>query len=92
MATGAGVAIAGVVGFVGLIAPHMVRLTLGPEHRRLMPASAVVGAILVLGADLGARTIFAPAEMPLGVMTALLGSPVLLVLINRFRRNLALSF
>ncbi len=91
LATGAGVAVAGVVGFVGLVAPHLVRLAVGPDHRRLIPASAVAGAILVLGADLGARTIVAPAELPLGVVTALIGTPVFLYLIHRARRRLALA-
>lgn len=92
LATGAGVAVAGVVGFIGLIAPHMVRLVVGPDHRRLMPASAVAGAILVLGADLGARTIAAPSELPLGVLTAIIGTPVFLFLIDRARRSLAAGF
>jgi iron complex transport system permease protein len=91
MATGAGVAVAGVVGFIGLIAPHIVRLAVGPDHRRLMPASAMAGAILVLGADLGARTIASPAELPLGVLTAIIGTPVFLFLIDRSRRSLATS-
>ena len=91
LATGAGVAVAGVVGFIGLIAPHMVRLVVGPDHRRLLPASALAGAMLVLGADLGARTIAAPAELPLGVLTAVIGTPLFLFLIDRARRNLAMS-
>ncbi|MDE2968064.1 MAG: iron ABC transporter permease [Chloroflexota bacterium] len=92
MATGAGVAVAGVVGFIGLIAPHIVRLAVGPDHRRLMPASAMAGAILVLGADLAARTIAEPAELPLGVLTAMIGTPVFLFLIDRSRRSLASGF
>ena len=88
LATGAGVAVAGAVGFIGLIAPHMVRLVVGPDHRKLIPASAIAGAILVLGADLGARTIAAPAEMPLGVLTALIGTPMFLFLIDRARRSI----
>lgn len=92
LATGAGVAVAGIVGFIGLIAPHMVRLAVGPDHRRLMPASAMAGAILLLGADLGSRTIASPAEMPLGVLTALIGTPVFLFLIDRARRSLAAAF
>ena len=89
LATGAGVAVAGVVGFVGLVAPHLVRLVVGPDHRRLIPGSALSGAILVLGADLGARTIVSPAELPLGVVTAVIGAPVFLYLIHRARRSLA---
>ncbi len=89
LATGSGVAVAGVVGFVGLVAPHLVRLVVGPDHRRLIPGSALSGAILVLGADLGARTIVSPAELPLGVVTAVIGAPVFLYLIHRARRSLA---
>ena len=91
LATGAGVAVAGMVGFIGLVAPHIVRLAIGPDHRLVLPASALAGAILVLGADLAARTIAAPIELPLGVLTAIIGTPVFLFLIDRARRSLALS-
>lgn len=84
--TGAAVAVAGVVGFVGLIVPHLIRLVAGPNHRLLLPASALGGAALVLIGDLIARTIAAPAELPLGVITALLGGPFLLLLMMRTRR------
>lgn len=84
--TGASVAVAGVVGFVGLIVPHLVRLVAGPDHRLLLPASALGGAALVMLADLFARTVAAPAELPLGVITALLGGPFLLLLMLRTRR------
>ena len=84
--TGAAVAFAGVVGFVGLIVPHLIRLVAGPDHRVLLPASALGGAALLLLADLAARTMVAPAELPLGVLTALLGGPFLLFLMLRTRR------
>jgi iron complex transport system permease protein len=84
--TGAAVAVAGVVGFVGLIVPHLLRLLAGPSHRVLLPACALGGASLVLLADLAARTIASPAELPLGVITALLGGPFLLLLMLRTRR------
>lgn len=84
--TGAAVAVAGVVGFVGLIVPHLIRLIAGPNHRVLLPACALGGASLVLLADLAARTIASPAELPLGVITALMGGPFLLVLMLRTRR------
>lgn len=84
--TGATVAAAGIIGFVGLLAPHLVRLTIGPDNRTLIPASALVGAILVLLADLVARTTIAPAELPLGVITALVGGPFFLWLLRRTRR------
>lgn len=84
--TGATVAVAGVVGFVGLIVPHVIRLISGPNHRVLLPASAIGGAILVVLADLVSRTIVAPLELPLGVLTALIGGPFLLVLMLKTRR------
>jgi len=84
--TGAAVAVAGVVGFVGLIVPHLIRLIAGPNHRVLLPACALGGASLVLLADLAARTIASPAELPLGVITALLGGPFLIVLMLKTRQ------
>jgi len=79
---GAAVSISGIVGFVGLVAPHLCRLTLGPRHRLLVPASALVGAIFVVVADLLARVLVAPAELPLGVLTALVGGPFFLWLLR----------
>jgi iron complex transport system permease protein len=83
----AAVSISGLVGFVGLVAPHLCRLTLGPRHRLLLPASALVGAIFVVLSDLVARTIVAPSELPLGVVTALVGGPFFLVLLRRAGRG-----
>jgi iron complex transport system permease protein len=84
--TGASVAVAGLVGFVGLIVPHAVRLLLGPGHRTLLPASAVAGAAFVILCDLAARTVRPPAEIRLGVVTAMCGAPLFLMLmIRRFR-------
>ena len=91
LAAGAGVAAAGVVGFVGLMAPHIVRLAVGADHRKLMPASALGGAILVLAADLCARMALSPSELPLGIVTAIVGTPIFLLLIDRSRRRLAIS-
>jgi iron complex transport system permease protein len=85
MATGAGVAVAGIISFVGLIAPHLLRLIIGPDHRTLLPASALGGASLLLLADLLARTVVAPAELPLGVVTAFGGAPLFVYLILRTR-------
>lgn len=85
--TGAAVAVAGVVGFVGLIVPHLVRLVAGPDHRTLLPASALFGAVLLVLTDLLARTVVQPAELPLGVLTALTGGPFLLLLMLRTRRS-----
>ena len=82
---GALTAVSGIINFIGLVAPHMVRLALGPAHRLLLPASALAGAILVIGADSVARVIVAPAELPLGVLTAFVGAPVFLLLLARTR-------
>ncbi len=81
LAVGAGVAISGVVGFVGLIAPHIVRLMLGPAHRTLLPAAALFGGAFLVLADALARVLVAPAEMPIGVLTALVGGPFFLWLL-----------
>jgi ABC-type Fe3+-siderophore transport system permease subunit len=78
----AAVSISGLVGFVGLVAPHVCRITLGPRHRLLVPASALAGAIFVVLADLLARTIASPSELPLGVVTALVGGPFFLWLLR----------
>ena len=86
LGTGAAVAVAGIVGFVGLIVPHLVRLVAGPDHRVVLPASALLGGSLLLFADLGARTVAVPAELPLGVVTALLGGPFFLWLVRHTRR------
>jgi iron complex transport system permease protein len=83
--TAAAVASAGVITFVGLVVPHLVRMVAGPGHRLLVPASALLGAVVLVLADLAARTLAAPAEMPLGVLTALVGSPAFFWLIRRTR-------
>jgi len=75
------VAICGIIGFVGLVVPHLVRLMVGPDHRYLLPASALLGGALLLAADLLARMVNAPAELPIGVVTALLGAPFFLSLL-----------
>ena len=85
--TGASVAVAGLVGFVGLVVPHGVRLLLGPRHRTLLPASAVAGGAFLIGCDLVARTVRPPAELRLGVVTALCGAPLFLVLLLRRLRE-----
>jgi len=83
--TAAAVATCGVVGFVGLIVPHLVRLVVGPDHRTLLPVSALAGAALLVAADLVARTVVSPAELPVGVVTALVGGPFFLFLLSRSR-------
>lgn len=82
---GATVAAAGVIGFVGLLVPHAVRLVAGPGHRLLLPASALGGAVLVVAADTVARTIALPLEVPVGLLTALVGGPLFLWLLRRTR-------
>lgn len=85
LGTGAAVAMCGVIGFVGLVVPHLLRLAHGPDHRLLLPASALAGAGLLILADAVARTVVAPAELPIGVLTALLGGPFFLWLLLRQR-------
>ena len=77
-ATGAAVAVSGGIGFIGLVVPHLLRQAQGPDHRRLIPQSALLGAGLLVLADLVSRTIVAPAELPIGILTALFGAPVFL--------------
>ena len=81
--TAAAVSIAGAIGFVGLIAPHMVRLRAGADHRILLPGAALAGGTLLLLADTAARTLIAPMQLPVGVFTAMLGVPVFLYLLRR---------
>ena len=80
---GALVAVTGIIGFIGLVAPHLVRMSIGPDHRRLLPGSALLGALLLGAADLGARTLAAPAELPIGLLTSLIGGPFFLWLIRK---------
>ncbi len=82
---GAVVATCGVIGFVGLIAPHLSRLLVGPDHRVVLPLSALIGALLLTVADIIARTSVAPAELPIGVLTALIGGPFFLWLLRHKR-------
>ncbi|MGE8486083.1 MAG: FecCD family ABC transporter permease [Pseudomonas sp.] len=85
LCVGAAVAAAGMIGFVGLVVPHLVRLLVGPDHRVLLPASVLAGASLLLFADLVARLALAPAELPIGIVTALIGAPFFLYLLLRGR-------
>lgn len=86
LVTASVVAVCGMIGFVGLVVPHVTRLLVGPDLRRVLPASCLLGALLLVAADLAARTVWAPSEMPVGVLTALLGAPFFLYLIARERR------
>ncbi|MFQ5579873.1 MAG: FecCD family ABC transporter permease [Nitrospiria bacterium] len=84
---GTAVAFSGTVPFAGLIVPHIVRLMIGPDHRKLLPASFLAGGSLLVGADLMARTVVAPEELPLGTITSLVGVPFFLYLLNRDGRH-----
>ncbi|WP_293809902.1 iron chelate uptake ABC transporter family permease subunit [uncultured Bosea sp.] len=83
LAVGASVASAGMVGFVGIVVPHLIRLSVGPDHRLLLPLSALGGAMLLVGADIVARLIVVPAELPIGIVTATIGAPFFLWLLLR---------
>lgn len=85
--TGAMVSVSGSIGFVGLILPHAVRLLVGPRHRALLPLSAVVGAIFLVWADTAARSLFEPRELPVGIVTAIIGAPIFAVLLTRRRTS-----
>lgn len=85
LATGAAVAIGGPIGFVGIIVPHLIRLLVGADHRLVMPASAFVGAAFLVACDVAARTVLSPMELPVGVVTAMLGGPFFLWLLVRHR-------
>lgn len=82
---GATVALCGAIGFIALVAPHIIRTAIGPDHRYLMPGAALLGGILLVAADMVSRTIVAPAELPIGILTALLGAPVFLFLLMKRR-------
>ena len=82
---GSATAIAGPIGFVGLVAPHLARLLVGPDYRRMLPYAALIAALLLLGADLLGRVLAAPAELAAGTLALLLGGPAFIVLIGRFR-------
>lgn len=89
--TALAVMISGLIGFVGLVVPHAMRLAFGPEHRLLLPASALAGALFLLWTDALARTLLAPAELPVGVITGLIGGPVFLYLLSRARGGYVFS-
>lgn len=85
--TAAVVSVSGVIGFVGLLVPHLVRFIKGPDHRRLLPCAALLGAVLMILADTCARTLLAPREIPVGIITAFLGVPFFLFLLKRRGRG-----
>ncbi len=87
--TAVAVSLSGLIGFVGLLVPHAVRLVFGPDHRQLLPLSGIVGAIFLVIADTLARVIIAPAQLPVGVVTAILGGPFFLVLLVKYSRKVS---
>ena len=88
--TGASVAVSGGIGFVGIVVPHVLRMLIGPDHRYLLPASALLGGTLLIFADMIARTIVPPAELPIGIITAFAGAPFFLWILLRGRSHMGL--
>jgi iron complex transport system permease protein len=87
--TGAAVSVSGLVGFIGLVVPHVARLIFGPDHRLLLPASTLMGGLFLVLADLLARLLLAPAEIPVGIITAMIGAPFFIYLLRRSKREYA---
>ena len=90
MAVGAAVAVSGIIGFVGLLVPHTIRLLIGVDNRHVLPASALLGALMLTAADMLCRTIIAPIELPIGVITALLGTPLFLYILIKDKKKLSI--
>lgn len=90
MAVGAAVSVSGIIGFVGLIAPHTIRLLIGVDNKHVLPVSALFGALMLTLADMLCRTIIAPIELPIGVITALLGTPLFLYILIKDKNKLVL--
>lgn len=90
MAVGAAVAVSGIIGFVGLLVPHTIRLLIGVDNKHVLPASALFGALMLTMADMLCRTIIAPIELPIGVITALLGTPLFLYILIKDKKKLVL--
>ncbi|AAN56659.1 iron ABC transporter permease [Shewanella oneidensis MR-1] len=88
LGVGVSVAATGIIGFIGLVVPHLVRMILGPDHKRLLPMSALLGAALLALADIGARTFLPPAELPVSLVTALIGAPFFIFLLLQQRSKL----
>ncbi|ACA88265.1 FecCD family ABC transporter permease [Shewanella woodyi] len=89
-AVGVGISVAatGIIGFIGLVVPHIVRMIIGPDHKRLLPISAVLGAIILALADVGARSLVAPSELPVGLVTAMLGAPFFIFMLLKQKNRL----
>jgi ABC-type Fe3+-siderophore transport system, permease component len=87
LCVGASVAVTGVIAFLGLVVPHIVRMLCGPDHRYLLPFSALAGAILLINADLISRTLFTPSEIPIGIITSIIGAPFFLYILLKERKT-----
>lgn len=87
LGVGASVAVAGLISFVGLIVPHIIRIAFSSDHRLVIPASAFLGAVVLVSSDLIARTLVSPAELPIGILTAVIGTPIFIYIIMRERRK-----
>ena len=87
--TAVAVSLSGLIGFVGLIVPHSVRLVFGPDHRQLLPVSAIIGAVFLVIADTLARVVVAPAQLPVGIITAIIGGPFFLILLAKYSRKVS---
>ena len=87
LGVGASVAVSGLIGFIGLVVPHIIRMACSADHRLVFPASALLGAAVLVSADLIARTCVSPAELPIGIITALIGTPIFIYIIIRERRK-----
>jgi len=88
--TAAAVSVSGMIGFVGLIVPHAVRIVTGPDHRTLLPVSALVGAVFLIWADVIARTVMSPQEIPVGIITAFVGAPFFIYLLRKKKKEIRL--
>ena len=80
------ICICGIIGFVGLIVPHMMRLIVGPNHKVLIPTTCLAASVFMVGCDIFSRTLFAPVEIPIGVITAIIGAPVFIILLKKGKR------
>lgn len=87
LAVGGAVSVSGIIAFIGLVVPHLVRLAVGPRQSQLLPLSALCGAALLIAADIGARSLMAPADLPIGLLTSLIGGPFFLAMILRARKE-----
>jgi len=83
------VSLSGLIGFVGLVVPHAVRLVFGSDHRQLLPLSSLAGAAFLVAADTAARIVVAPAQLPVGIVTAMIGGPFFLILLVRHNRKVS---